>query len=183
MPCNRHSNPFRDFRSNQVSDRGAAKVVNESFSRNPALFASPLPNLVKGQDPLSPVGKYERTLRKEGEVVMPLLVKDCLGDYRGGRSIDHPLIRSRRRPVPADLSRRLRVVHASITTCPGGCRRSSCGGSSGGTIIGRAIWAGDDLAANLPARMGRGVHVEIEPPCLQRSHLLSRQRLVRGRGA
>ena len=183
MPCIHHNDPFRDSRPDQVSDRGSVKVVNESISRNPALFASPLPRLIKGQDPLSLVGGYERTLRKVGEVVMPLLVKDGLGDYRGGRSIDHPLTRSRRQPVPADLSRRLRVVHASITTCPGDCRRPSCGRSSSGAVVGRAVWAGDDLAANLPARMVSGVHVEIEPPFLQRSHLLSRQRLVRGRGA
>jgi len=124
MPCTHHNDPFRGSRPDQVSDRGSAKVVKESFSRNPALFASPPPNLanlvnlVKGQAPLSLVGEYERTLRKEGEVVMPLLIKDCLGDDRGGRSIDHPLTLSRRQPGPADLSRRLGVVHASITTCP-----------------------------------------------------------------
>ena len=89
MPGDCHCDPFRDSRTDQISDCGAAEVVNESFSGNPGLFASPLPRLVERQGTFTLVVEDPGAGREVFSVFLPLLLKYRLQDY--GQGDDSPV--------------------------------------------------------------------------------------------
>jgi hypothetical protein len=50
LPSSPHRYPFWDPRSYKASHHCTPEVVNESFSGNPCLFASPLVRLIEDRD-------------------------------------------------------------------------------------------------------------------------------------
>src|SRR5262245_39606360 len=78
MSGNHHGNTFGDTGPDEISYRRPPEVVNESFSGNPGLLASPLPGLVEGEDARSVVVEDIGAVRLLSAVFLPLLVKDSL---------------------------------------------------------------------------------------------------------